>query len=192
MRPNVKLDLNSRFTRGAVSAAAFALCLCATWGCCCCGYQFGSAGLYNADIKTVYVPMVQADTYREAFGERLTEAVCKKITEQTPYQLASPDKADTELSVRLTSETQSVSATNRYDDTRQKNVNLVAIAIWRERRSNSILAQTNPIPIKSDDGVAVESQSFLVAETGQSSATAQQEAIDKLAAQIVGLMETAW
>jgi len=194
MQSNAKIETNLRFARGVAYAAtsAFVLCLCTAWGCSCCGYQIGSAGLYNTDIKTVYVPMVQADTYREAFGERLTEAICKKITEQTPYRLASsPGKADSELSVRLTSETQSVSASNKYDDTRQKNVNLVAVAVWK-RRNGNVLAQTNPLTISSDDGVAVESQSYLVAETGQSGATAQQEAIDKLAAQIVGLMETSW
>ena len=194
MKFNVLIDLSSRVERSVVftTTVAFVLCLCAALGCRCCGYQIGSAGLYNENIRTVYVPMVQADTYREAFGERLTEAICKKITEQTPYALASPDKADTELSVRLTSETQSVSASNRYDDTRQKNVNLVAVAVWRERRDGAVLAKSNPLPIGSDDGVAVESQSYLVAETGQSTSTAQQEAIDKLASQIVGLMETSW
>ncbi len=194
MNSNAQIDLSLRVERSVahLAALAFVFCLCAAWGCRCCGYQIGSAGLYNENIKTVYVPMVQADTYREAFGERLTEAICKKITEQTPYALASPDKADSELSVRLTSETQSVSASNRYDDARQKNVNLVAVAVWRERRNGTVLAQTNPLPISSDDGVAVESQSYLVAETGQSTSTAQQEAIDKLASQIVGLMEIAW
>ena len=43
-----------------------------------------------------------------------------------------------------------------------------------------------------EDGVVVDSQAYLVPEMGQSSATAQQVAIDRLAEQIVGLMEAPW
>ncbi len=174
---------------------ATALLACATLtaaGCCCAGYQIGPRGLYNTDIKTVVVPMVQADTYREAFAERLTEAICKKITEQTPYALASPDVADSELTVRLVSESQTVTAFNRYDDTRQKTVNLRAIAVWRDLHSANIIADNNPVPLNEKSGVTINSQAFLVPEMGQSSATAQQEAIDKLAEQIVALMESPW
>lgn len=161
-------------------------------GCCCAGYHIGPDGLYNRGIKTVYVPMVEADTYRAAFAERLTEAICKKITEQTPYQLASPDRADSILSVKLTSENQTVSAYNRYDDTRQKNVNLVAVAVWRELQGNMPDDDPNALAISARNGVTIDAQSFLVPEMGQSTATAQQEAIDKLATEIVNLMEVAW
>ena len=170
----------------------FALLALATAGCCCAGYQIGPQGMYNTEIKTVFVPMVEADTYREAFAERLTEAICKKVTEQTPYVLASPDVADSVLSVRLISEDQTVTAFNRYDDTRQKNVNLRALAMWRDQHTANIIAETNQIPLNEESGVTINSQSFLVAEMGQSTATAQQEAIDKLAEQIVGLMEAPW
>ncbi|MCF0233718.1 MAG: hypothetical protein HUK22_01915, partial [Thermoguttaceae bacterium] len=48
----------------------------------CAGYVCGPSGLYSPSIKKIHVPMADADVYRAAFGERLTEAVCKKITEQ--------------------------------------------------------------------------------------------------------------
>lgn len=162
-------------------------------GCGCLrGYRIGPEGLYNTDIKTVYVQMVEADTYREGLGERLTEAVCKKITEQTPYRIGTAGSADSLLAIRLTSESQTVAAYNRYDDTREKNVRLSATAVWKDLHSAKILNQTTLPPVSMDDGVVVESNAYLVAETGQSTATAQQEAIDKMAEEIVGLMETAW
>ena len=182
---------------GRAAFAAFAVCalcasLCLVAGCCCAGYQIGPAGLYNTEIRTVFVPMVEADTYRNSFAERLTEAICKKITEQTPYALASADEADSVLSVKLTSEYQSVTAFNRYNDTRQKNVNLTAIAVWTDQHNSRALARSKPIPLNDESGVSIDAQSYLVAEMGQSTATAQQEAIDRLASQIVGLMETPW
>ena len=175
------------FALAAVVASTVCLTLCG-----CFGYNVGPRGLYDEEIKTIFVPMVEADTYRAAFGERLTEAICKKITEQTPYSLAGPSEADAELSVRLVSETQSVSAYNRYDDTRQKNANLAVVAILRSRRGGAVLAETAPILLTSGGGANVTSQGYLVAEMGQSTATAQQEAIDKIADQIVGLLESGW
>ncbi|MBR4833936.1 MAG: hypothetical protein IKU86_06350 [Thermoguttaceae bacterium] len=171
-----------------IVAAAFAVVL--TLGGCA-GYRVGPEGLYDENIKTIFVPTIEADTYRPGFGERLTEAVCKKITEQTPYSLAGPSEADAELSIRLVSETQSVTAYNRYDDTRQKNANLAVVAVLRARRGGSILAESAAIPL-ANGGANVSSQGYLVAETGQSTATAHQEAIDKIAAEIVGLLETGW
>lgn len=180
------------FARVAVAAAvAFASTFSLTL-CGCAGYNVGPRGLYDENIKTIFVPMVEADTYRAAFGERLTEAICKKITEQTPYTLAGPDEADATLSARLVSETQSVSAFNRYDDTRQKSADLAVVAVLRSRRGGAVLAETAPLLLTADGGANVSSQGYLVAEMGQSNATAQQEAIDKIADQIVGLLESGW
>ncbi len=178
----------------SIAFVAFALCpaVCLVAGCCCAGYQLGPSGLYNTEIRTVFVPMVEADTYRRAFSERLTEAICKKITEQTPYALAAADDADSVLSVKLTSEYQSVTAFDVHNHTRQKNVNLTAIAVWTDLHDSRVLARSKPIPLNDESGVSIDAQSYLVAEMGQSTATAQQEAIDQLAAQIVGLMETPW
>ncbi|MBR4975610.1 MAG: hypothetical protein IKY61_01055, partial [Thermoguttaceae bacterium] len=186
-------DFHRRSSRRQVFAlaAAVASTVCRTL-CGCFGYNVGPRGLYDENIKTIFVPMVEADTYRAAFGERLTEAICKKITEQTPYSLAGPSDADATLSVRLVSETQSVSAFNRYDDTRQKSADLAVVAILRARRGGAVLAESAPLLLTADGGANVTSQGYLVAEKGQSNATAQQEAIDKIAAQIVGLLESGW
>ena len=182
--------------RALLCAAALALLsavFCA--GCACTGgYQIGPYGLYDSGIKTVYVPMVEANTYRYDFSERLTEAIIKKICEQTPYRIGTYEKTDSILTVRLTGEAQQVAALNRYDDTREKRVCLTAEAVWTDVRgvqptNTSILAGNARNP---NDGVRLISQSFLVPEMGQSTETAQQEAIDTLAEQIVGLMESAW
>lgn len=166
----------------SVLLGAFAGCNCLS------GYHIGSEGLYNSEIKTVYVPMVEANTYREGFGERLTEAIVKKVSEQTPYRIAGPHHPDSTLTVTLTGETQRVSALNRYDDTRQKNIELTATAVWR----NNLTGGSPNASLSQEAGTTIVAQSFLVPEMGQSTATSQQEAIDKLAEQIVGLMENAW
>ncbi|MDO4586782.1 MAG: LPS assembly lipoprotein LptE [Planctomycetia bacterium] len=157
----------------------------------CSGYQCGTGSLYNREIKTVYVPMVQADSYRNGLGERLTEAVCKRITERTPYDLANVDEADSELIIRLVAENQTVSALNKYNDTRQKNFNWTVLVVWRDRRQTQI-AELDATPIMINEGLTINAQEYLVAEMGQSTAVTQQNIIDKLADQIVDLMESPW
>lgn len=156
----------------------------------CAGYQVGTGGLFNQEIKTVHVPMVEADTYRSGLGEKLTEAICKKITERTPYDMASASKADSVLIVRLTAENQYISALDAWNNTRQKNLVWQVSAVWKDRRNQS-LAELEPIPL-SDLGVTMNVQGYLVPETGQSGATAQQELVEKIANQVVGLMESQW
>ena len=53
----------------------------------CVGYQVGTGSLYAPDVATVYVPMIESDSYRRDLGERLTEAVVKEIELKTPYKV---------------------------------------------------------------------------------------------------------
>ncbi len=156
----------------------------------CQGYQLGAPSLYHEEIRTVHVRMAQVDSWRANLGERLTEAVCKRITDRTPFQLADAGKADSELVIKLVAENQEVSALNRYNDTRQKTLNWTVVAVWTDKRRN-VLGELEPIPLN-QNGVTIDGRSYLVAEMGQSGATAQQELIDKLANQIVDLMEQPW
>ena len=63
-------------------------------------------------------------------------------------------------------------------------------AEWKTRQEET-LARLDPIPLTSI-GVSVNEMSYLVAEMGQSTATVQQDLIDKIADRVVGLMEEKW
>jgi len=62
-----------------------------------CGYT--TEPLYPKDVKTVAVPMWHrgADVYRRGLEMQLTEAIVKYIQLETPYNVVSREKADTEL-----------------------------------------------------------------------------------------------
>lgn len=175
-----------QMTRGPLAVFLF-LALAAAG---CSGYHFGTRGLYTSEIRTVFVPIAEADTYRHDLGERLTEAVCKRITDRTPFDLASSQNADSILFIRLKSENQYISGLDRYNNTRQKNMVWCISAEWKTRQEET-LARLDPIPLTSI-GVSVNEMSYLVAEMGQSTATVQQDLIDKLADRVVGLMEEKW
>ena len=78
----------------------------------CAGYQVGTGSLYAPDVPTVYVPMIESDSYRRDLGERLTEAVVKEIELKTPYKVVSTPDADSILSARLLDDTRRVLVEN--------------------------------------------------------------------------------
>lgn len=159
------------------------------WGCS--GYQVGTNSLYHTDIKTVYVPIFQSDSFRQSMGERLTEAVVKRIEQRTPYKVVHrANGADSVLSGRLTNESQSVTLVDDYAGTRQKKIDLTVYVQWKDRRGNS-LRTMNPIAWN-DSPVDITTSSDMVAEMGHSYATASQDAIDKMADQIVDMMQKPW
>ena len=75
-----QLEIGRQSLERVRSGLFLALLVVFVSGCCLGGYQLGPEGIYDLGVKTVYVPMVEADTYREGFAERLTEAIVKKIT----------------------------------------------------------------------------------------------------------------
>ncbi len=172
----------------ALYAALFVAVLSGCFGCS--GYQIGTNTLYNTEIRTVHVPIFQSDSFREDIGERLTEAVCKRIEQRTPYKVVHRSSADSVLTGRLTRELQNVSIVDDYAGTRQKKVELTMYVQWKDRRGNSLRTMS---PIAWNDApVDITTSSDMVAEMGHSYATASQEAIDKMADQIVDMMQMPW
>src|SRR5262245_22042799 len=98
------------------------ICLSAIAGCA--GYQVGADSLYAPDVQTVYVPMIESESYRRDLGERLKEAVDKEIELKTPYKVVSTPNADSILSVRLMDDTRQVLAENSFDNPRVSETNL--------------------------------------------------------------------
>lgn len=154
------------------------------------GYQLGQRSLYRPDIRTVHVPVVQSDSYRLYLGERLTEAVVKEVELRTPYKVVASDTADSVLSIRLVSDSKRVINNNRFSEPRDIETDFFVQASWIDRRGDLIMSHEDvpAAPLL----VNLGQQANFVPEGGQSLVTAQQEAIQKLAQQIVGQMELAW
>ena len=74
----------------------------------CAGYQLGNQSLYPSDIKTVFVPVFECDSFRRNLGERLTEAVVKEIERKTPYKVVGSPDADSILAGRIITERKGV------------------------------------------------------------------------------------
>ena len=154
------------------------------------GYQVGSRSLFGLDIQTVYVPMVESDPTRRHFAEQLTEAICKRIEERSPYKVVGRPSADSVLECRIISKNQWVSLVDPSNDPRQKSGDLAVEIRWRDRRSQDI-RQFDSLAW-SDSTAQMSASDAMVAEFGHSLLTSEQRQIDRIANQIVGMMELPW
>jgi len=164
------------------------LCLSVFAGCT--AYQVGTASLYAPHIRTVYVPTFESESFRRNLGERLTEAVMKEIEDTTPYKVVSTPDADSTLRGRIAADSKRVVVENWYDDPRQIDVHVEVRVDWVDRHGSPI-RPSQSVPL-APEPVAVSGTSALFPEIGQSVATAQQQAIQRAAQQIVGMMESPW
>ena len=160
----------------------------------CAGYRFGNNTLYAANIRTIYVPIFQCDSFRTTpaidIGERLTEAVCKEIEKRTPFKVVGDSAgADSVLTGRVVADTKRMVVESPTDQSRQVEMNIQVLVTWADRGGAVLSSGAIPQPAASVD---VGQAAMLVPEFGRSVVSTQQEGIERMARQIVGLMEEPW
>lgn len=151
-----------------------------------CGYT--TRPMYPNYIQTVYVPMFHSRVFRRGLEFELTEAVIKEIELKTPYKIVRCDNADTTLRGEIKSVRKRVLFETPENEPREIETALAVDVQWRDNRSGALLCngQTHGVPF------LVRQSAEYVPELGQTTATAMKEAIDKLAVQIVAMMEEPW
>ena len=164
--------------------------LLALTGCLGLGYHVGTKSLFGQDIKTVYIPVFESDIERPGVAERLTEAVCKRIEAKSPYKVVGRPDADSVLTGKIASEKRGMGLSNRFGDIRQQQGTLSVFITWKDRR-NQELRQFEAIPWN-ESSASVHATNYFLPEYGQSVATSEMEQIDRIADQIVGMMEIPW
>ena len=153
-----------------------------------CGYMIGAP--HQAQVRTVHVPTFTSDAFRRGIEYQLTEAVQKEIQQRTPFRIAKDPYADTRLRGHIVNVRKDVLGESAFDDPRELQLALAVEVAWEDVRSGQILAQRQ-IPI-TPETVHLLSQAEFAPEIGQSQATATQLAVDRLAQQVVDMMETPW
>jgi hypothetical protein len=160
----------------------------------CAGYRFGNNTLYAPNVRTIYVPMFQSDSFRTTpsidIGERLHEAVCKEIEKRTPFKVVGSEAAaDSVLTGRIVADTKRMVVESPTDQSRMVELNYQVLVTWADRGGSVIATGDVPLPAATVD---VGQAATLVPEFGRSVVTTQQEAIVRLARHIVDLMEEPW
>lgn len=181
--------MQSVCTRTHQSLTALLL-LCSVFVTGCAQYRAGANSLYAPDVRTVYVPMIESDSFRRDLGERLTEAVVKEIELKTPFKVVGTPTADSVLSVRLLGDSRRTLAEDPFDAPRVLHNDVIAEVTWLNRRRQPLgPMQTIALPAGI---INIVQDSVLIPAAGQSVASSQQKAIADLAQQIVGSMEEPW
>jgi hypothetical protein len=157
----------------------------------CAAYRFGNETLYAPDVATVYVPMIESDSFRRDLGERLTEAVIKEIEAKTPYKVVGTPDADSILAARIVSERKRITVENQNDDPRAIEISMAAEVSWMNRRQQPICPPTT-MPLPAELFIPMGQTAALLPEAGQSVESQFQVAIERLAQQIVATMEEPW
>lgn len=178
--PHIRTHENRSLCRGALI-----LLLVLTAGC---GYQVGAP--FSPEIRSVHVPIFKSNSNRRFIEYELTEAVQKQIQQRSHMRLVKEEDADTRLTGRIIDLKKSALGQTQNSDARELQINLQVEMTWEDLRTGKILAQQRvPLP---PEMMVLAAQAEFAPEVGQSLATADQTVIDRLARNIVDMMETPW
>ncbi len=167
---------------------------------------------YRTDICSIRVPIFKSRIYfdetRQGLEMDLTAAIVKQIELKTPYKVK--ENADTELTGTIISLNKNILNRNQQNLPRETETQLAVEVKWVDLRTGENL--TKPArgpgalpppapdavppppgsPPAPGDTVAVFSLGQLIPEIGQSNATAYKQNVDRMAVQIVSMMEEPW
>jgi lipopolysaccharide assembly LptE-like protein len=153
-----------------------------------CGYNIGAP--FSPEIRSVHVPIFNSGSNRRFLEYQLTEAVQKQIQQRSHFRLVKESEADTRLTGRVINLGKTALGQTRNSDARELQVNLQVEVTWEDMRTGKILQQQRvALP---PELLQLASQAEFAPEIGQSLATADQTAIDRLARNIVDMMEVPW
>ena len=198
---------------GPYRAIALCLCLLTPLVLTSCGWDgqitllgYTTRPNYDMNIKTVRVPIFKNATFRRGLEFELTRAVVREIEAKTPYKVVSDGCPDTELIGTVVFLNKNLLNRNQLNEVREAETVLAAEIIWRDLRSGDILSRprqnpgTPPPPPPGPPGapapppppVLVQSTATFIPELGESLTTAEKKNVDRLAVQIVSMMEIPW
>lgn len=170
---------------------------------CILGYT--TAPNYDCGIRTVYVPIFQNVTFRRSVEFDMTRAVIREIEANTPFKVVScRDRADTELIGKIVTVRKAIINQNQIGEVREAETGLGVEIVWRDLRPGHVgevlsapkKKETELPPpgavAKEPPPVLITPQGFFIPELGGSFASAERQMVDRLARQIIFVMERPW
>jgi len=146
-----------------------------------CGYSLRRP--FPQDVRTVHVEMFQSREFRRGLEFALTEALQKRILQETPYKIADKATADTLLTGQILEVRQGTLGTDfRTDLPREIRATFVIRFQWKDLRTGKVLLD-RPRFVQAVD---------YIPPVGERFADASAEALDDLAERIVEQMMESW
>lgn len=166
------------------------------------GYSTGPN--YEPSIRTVHVPIFKNYTFRQGLEFDLTRAVIREIEAKTPFKVTSSrEDADTELTGKIIGRNKTLINFNQLGEIREAESTLSVEMVWRDLRPGhhgDVLSRPQqlrpgeppPPPGSDPPPVLVQSIGSFIPELGGSLTTSEKQNVDRLAVQIVSMMEKPW
>jgi hypothetical protein len=174
-------------------------------------FGYTTEPLHDPTIHSVRVPIFENLTYRRGLEFDLQQAIVREIEWKCPNWKVVQEacNADTELTGKIVSRTKAVTVVGNLGEIRQGETTMTVEVIWRDLRpgkGGDILSQppavkrTDPMPEPPPPGspppvakpVIIQTIATFIPEVGQSLTSGEQEEINRLARQIVDMMEKPW
>ena len=145
---------------------------------------YSSASLYDDSIDTVFVEMFDSTSFRKGIEFELTNALVQRIAANTPYHIRANRKdADSVIYGKIIDVSERVLAHQRQlDRPMQEQLIVVAEVTWKDLRSGKMLMDRQRFRF-SGNYSSLQNDSMTVAS---------QEAVNKIAVEIVETMEQGW
>jgi hypothetical protein len=160
---------------------------------------------YDCGIKTVRVPIFQNLSNVRDLEFEITQAVVREIELKTPYKVVGLGaQADTELVGKIIGFNKAILNRNQLNEVREAETILTVQIVWNDLRTGEVLTRPRvpqnqqPIVPTPDCApppappVGVQAAASFIPELGESITTAKKRVADRLAIQIVSMMETPW
>jgi hypothetical protein len=157
----------------------------AVWQAGCAGYT--TADQYRPGIKTVAVDIWQRgkDVYRREIEIRATEAIVKRIEQDTPYKVTAKSRADTQLTGSIDEVQQRVlSFDPNTGEPRESELTLVVSFTWTDLRSGKTIVERKKMKVS---GVYTR-EDPITEDFYQGS----ENVVNRLARRVVETMEQPW
>jgi hypothetical protein len=148
-----------------------------------CGYSLRAP--FDKSVKTVFVPVFKTQSFRRDVNLNLTELIQKEIMHRTPYKVVgTPEEADTVLEGTISFADKNIVVENPFNLPRELNATINVSVKWTHNPPTE--AEKNKPPT-----IVSETVNF-VPEVGETALTAFYAVNQRLAAQIVDMMEQPW
>jgi hypothetical protein len=148
-----------------------------------CGYTIRAP--FDKSVKTVFVPVFRTQSYRRDLNLNLCEMVQKEIMQRSPYKVVGrPEGADTILEGTINFADKNTVVENPFNLPRELNATVSVAVKWTHNPPTEAEKSKPPTTVS-------ETVNF-IPEVGETALTAFYRVNQRLAAQIVDMMEQPW
>ena len=149
-----------------------------------CGYSLRPP--YSPRVHTVYVPIFKSVSFRRDLNLQLTELVQKEIERRTGFKVVgSPDGADTTLEGLILYGDKNIMVENPNNLPREMTTQMTVQVRWLDNGNPDPKEQKKPFTTVSENLV-------FFPEIGETTNIAFQKTMERIARDIVNMMEQSW